>query len=629
MKTKKKNKVSNVVYLRPPAPPKPKRLKPKSAWQEFRDIMFKYRVQMTPFIGTLWLAALCAVLGPVRVGGVPVGTLGFLALGTVLVWLITAAPEPVAVHVPWFQFDRPAERWYAAACAGTAALWSVGATWNATGPGPRAGTVSVLLTAACAAPWWHHRRVRGSIMIRFDGLSGVERKQRLNEARTLIREWTAFTSAGHAQGARLRGITYTPWSACLHSTLRRGATIQEFTPLRLAKLESAFGEVQAGSVRVERVGRSSRLANFRFMLADPHAEPVPPPEDDKYSIENIPFGLFETGERVLFELRNTLIAGTTGAGKSGVINMLIRACARIPNVAIIGIDMKPGQVELGPWRGVMHALAGSPAEASELLDKVRAGMALRGAILESQKRRKWIPTKEAPFILLVVDEIQELKRAKLTRKLEDVAALCRAFGGAVVCATQHPITDNFSSTLKSLCTQRIGCHVEDQSADRVIFGESAGRNGWRPSMIPVDRPGSFLIRSGRYKAPLLARAYWLDDLEIQDEAAAWMAVRTLIDHQTWNQLEAGQTNQPDEITAASDIVDAEIVREDDPAELILDAMERRGRHSVKSIAEDSGIPHSSVYRWLGKLRDQGLVDSPARGRWVSLRSPGEFSPGSQ
>lgn len=621
----KKGKVSNVVYLRPPAPAKPKRLKPKTAWQEFRDIMFKYRTQMTPFLGTLWLAAACAVIGPVRAGAVPVGTLGFLALGAVLVWLILSTPEPIVEHVPWLVFDRPAERWYAAACTGMAALWSVGATWNSTGPGPRAGTVAFLLTAVCAAPWWHHRRVRGSIRIAFDGLSGAERKQRLNEARKLIREWTAFTSAGHAQGARLRGITYTPWSACLHTVLRRGATVQEFTPLRLAKLESAFGEVQAGSVRVERVGRSSRLANFRFMLADPHAEPVAPPEDDQYTIDNIPFGLFETGERVLFELRNTLIAGTTGAGKSGIINMLIRACARIPNVAIIGIDMKPGTVELGPWRGVMHALATNPAEASELLDKVRAGMALRGAILESQKRRKWIPTREAPFILLIVDEIQELQRARLSRKLEDTAALCRAFGGAVVCATQHPINSNLSSTLKSLCTQRIGCHVEDQSADRVIFGESAGRNGWRPSMIPVDRPGSFLVRSGRYKAPLLARAYWLDDDEIKDDAAAWMPVRTLIDHQTWNQLEAGQTDQPESLESASDIVDAEVVREDDPAELILNAMEARHRTTVKAIAEDTGIANSSVYRWLGKLRDQGLVESPARGQWVSLRSSAQFS----
>lgn len=641
----------DTVFLRPPAPPRPKKVQAKSAWQEFRDAVYKYRSQLAPFLGLLWFAGCAALVGPVRAGTFPIGTALFAVLGT---WItsaiacqgVTDVPEQVPERLrPWFlryvaactayvpeplRLDRPIERRYAAGCAAVASLWAVCATWNATKPGPRALAASFLLTCVCAAPWWYHRRVRGSIPVRFDGITGSERRQRLTEARKLIVEWTAFTSAGHAQGAKLRGLTYTEWSACLHVILRRGATVQEFTPLRMAKLESAFGEVQAGSVRVERVYRSARMANFRFMLADPHEFPVPPPVDDQYTVDSIPFGLFETGERVMFTLVNTMIGGTTGAGKSGIINMIIRALARIPEVAIIGIDLKPGATELGPWRKVMHALATSPEEARELLAQLRAGMELRGAIMEANGKRKWKPTKEAPFIVLVIDEVHELRKARQMRQLADIMALLRAFGGCGIVATQHPIKDNLPATIKMLCPQKIGAHVEDQSADRVIFGERAGAHGWRPSMIPTDRPGSFLIRSPIHKTPCLARAYWLDDDEIADEAAAWGPVRTIIDHQTWNQIknvprDAVRETAAGELNASVDkdhdgIVDAEIVREDDPAELILDAMELRGRKTVKTISEDTGIAQSSVYRWLGKLRDQGLVESPRRGSWVSLRT---------
>lgn len=609
------------IYLRPPSPPRSKKAQPKTPWEELTGAAFKYRVQLFPFLGTFWLWLLAVLLGPEWWGG-PVMLLTAVGTGALMYQDKFAPPG----RIPWLRLDRLVERRYAAACAGTVGLWSLCATWGSTKPGWRASAALLIITCLCAAPWWHHRRIRGSIPVRFSGLGSVERKRCLEESRKLVQEWTAFTSAGHIQGAKLRALYWNRWSVALSVQLRRGATVDEFTSRRLAKLESAWvGEVKAGAARVERVDRHARYATIRFMIEDPHAEPISPPEDERTDFERIIIGLFETGEEILFRLVNTLVAGATGAGKSGVINMIIRALARIPTVAIVGIDLKPGAPELGKWEKVMHALARTPAEAGEILDQLKAGLTYRGQIMSAKGWRKWRPTQEQPFIVVVVDEIQELKRARLERKLDDITAIIRAYGGCVVVATQYPTKQNLSATIKANCLQKIGLRTEDQVGDRVIFGESATRLGWRPSAIPSNREGSFLVKSPEYKRPLLGRAFWQDDDGIDREAALWGPQRTAVDDATWNPVTSGEPVRVEALEpgtvelrrtsadGSDEIVDAVIV-DDDPRERVLDALNRRRK--VDDIAADAGMSRATAYRHLNALRDQGLAVSPARGIWV-------------
>jgi DNA-binding transcriptional ArsR family regulator len=611
---------TSTIYLRPPSPPRPKKAKAKSPHEELTDFLFKYRVQFLPFLATFAVWLFAVLLGPEWWGGLLMS-----ATAAGIGGLMYQTRYQVPVRVPWFRLDRPVERWYALGCATVTAVWSLCATWNATKPGLRASLALFLLTCICSAPWWHHRRIRGSIPVRFTGLTGAERKMHLDRSRKLVQEWTAFASAGHIQGAKLRGIQWNRYSVTLAIQLRMGATVGEFNQRRLEKLESAFGDVKAGAARVERVERHARHAVIRFMIDDPHAEPISPPEDGNTDPESIIIGLFETGEAILFKLVNTLVAGATGAGKSGVVNMIIRALARIPTVAIIGIDMKPGAPELGKWEKVMHTLARTPDEASMVLDQMKAGLMYRGGIMSANGWRKWKPTRHQPFIVLIVDEIQELKRARLERKLDDLAAIIRAYGGCIVVATQYPTKPNLSATIKANCLQKIGLRTEDQVGDRVIFGESATRLGWRPSTIPSNREGSFLIKSPEYKRPLLGRAYWLEDDEIDSEAALWGPQRTAVDDATWNPVDGAErvsvaavepgrvvlTKSPED--GSEEIVDAVIV-DDDPRERVLDALRRRSKPN--EIADDAGVSKASVYRHLSALREQGLAENPSRGRWV-------------
>lgn len=607
---------SRTVYLKPPTPPVRRGKVKPSAAREMRNFLWKHRATMYPLWITFVLYVVVTLIGPAVWGPLVVWLGGTCAV----VALYQSRYEPPA-FVPWLKLERPVEHWYAAACAAVGTLWAGWSIWNPAGtPGMRATGVAVCLMVIMSVPWWHHRRIRGSIPVRTDGLEPLDRNHRLAECRKLVSEWTAFTSAGHVQGAKLRAITINEWCISLSVQLRRGATVTEFNLNRLAKLESAadFDGMRAGGARVERLERHTRQAILRFMIKDPHESPIRAPLTGNSSFEDILLGLFETGENVLFKMVNTLVGGTTGAGKSGIINMLIWALARIPTVAIVGIDMKPGAPELGPWRKVLHALATTPEEAEDVLDRMLAGLEYRGAIMKANGWRMWKPTREHPHIVLIVDEVQKLKDTRrLAKKLERITEIIRAYGGSVVVATQYPTAPNVSVTLKGNCPQKIGLYVEETGADRVIFGESATKQGWRPSAIPSDRNGSFYIRSPLYKRPLLARAYWLTDDDVQEAAESLAAFRTAIDVGTWNHLtaapvkaavEAGSEDAPDD-----GIVDA-IVVDDDPAERVLAALQL-GKEKVKDLLEFTGLPRPTLYRHLKALESQGMVINPRRGVW--------------
>lgn len=605
---------STTKYLHPPKRVPKRGVAELSPVARIRRFLFRYRSQLIPFLIAFHVAGLAVAFGPVGARATALGAGTCLVLAGVLLqehW------EPSGI--PWFRLDRPVEHRYAAACASVTGLWWTLATWGGIKPSLYALEWLVFLTAVTAAPWWHHRRIRGSIPVRFDNVSGAERARRLIEVKKLIKDWTAFTSAGQVQGARLRAVQVNPWSISLAVQLRRGGTLREFTPLRLDKLASAaeFDGVKAGMVRVERILKYPRMMMMRFMINDPHELPITPPATGGTNMHEILIGLFETGESILFTMVNTLIAGITGSGKSGLVNMLIRAFASIPQVAIVGIDLKPGSPELGPWRKVMHALATDPAETKELLARLIKGLEYRGAVMQANRWRNWKPSREHPFIVLIVDEVQLVKVAGLSQPLDTLTGIIRQYGGIVIVATQYPTGPNISPTIKENCKQKIGMQTGGAVGDRVIFGEDAGAQGFRPSvLVDPERQGSLLIKSPIYKKALLGRAFWVDDDDVAAAVEQWAPVRTQIDSGTWNHLDGADGDTP-ELPAGqpvgadgSPVVDAVIV-EDDPAELILNAL--RAVSSVKEIVAVTGLSRPTVNRHLIVLMDQDRVSHPSRG----------------
>jgi DNA-binding transcriptional ArsR family regulator len=626
---------ATTLYLRPPEPKTLRRDRPKTARQEIHQFLFRYRYQLLPLMVMFALGCLTRAF-PSGGWRVP-----YLAIGLALITIRYGDRYPQR-----FRLLRRAERWYAGTCLVAGAWWYRASTpehWHVrhgarylehAAPGWYAYLVLFVAGCLVASPWWYHYRTRGSIPVTFLELSNAERAEHLQEARTLISDWVAFASAAHLQGSKIRGIIFDPWSVRISLQMRAGATVSEVTTRRREKIESAAdayikGGVQHRAARMEK-GERAGLSTLRIMLRDPHSEPIPPPPMEELDAESLMIGMFETGLRVMFCLVNTLLGGETGGGKSGVLNAIIWALSRCRKVAVLGIDMSPGATELKPWEPVMAApVASTPAEVGTLLNHLQAALLNRGELMRQRGWRSWRASESDPFIVLVIDEVQRVKDAKLGRYVDDVVTIIRKFGGCVILTTQYPkrTPGPITPVMAENCIQRIGVRTETQYADQVIFGSRATADGWQPSLIRPDRPGSFMIKSPIYWEPLQARAVWVAEEAAPQLALEAAPLRTMIDSATW-EINARVPESLPGVADDAEIVDAEIVPDDDPKAAILAALAdgiTKAAGAGETLTGRTGQSKATVYRHLRDLVDQGLVAPEGRRGHFTL-APGYVSP---
>lgn len=314
-----------------------------------------------------------------------------------------------------------------------------------------------------------------------------------------------------------------------------------------------------GTLDLRRGDDSNELV-VRLTVGDALAGTIPYSDDGGTSVADpVRLGVDEYGAavEVMLLYRHTLIAGASDWGKSGLINLIIKRLARRGDVDLYGIDMKPGSVELGPWRPLMQRIATGIEEAHDLLDWVRAECDRRGKILADLSARelaarrppvrKWVPGVHGNAIVVVTDELAELVRqdevlrkeeAELRKinaraprderaedepprtpapdKYESLLAIARSNAIMFVSATQQPSrkvfggnTDARGNYLNRICTR-----TGEPGHSPFIFGQGCQSRGWRPEEL--DLPGKFLLATPECpdSDPPECRAEYVSDEDI-------------------------------------------------------------------------------------------------------------------
>lgn len=247
--------------------------------------------------------------------------------------------------------------------------------------------------------------------------------------------------------------------------------------------------------------------------------------------EPVMLGRDEDGKEFLLRLlyRHTLVAGASDWGKSGIVNLILKRLNRCEDVDLYGVDMKPGQPELGPWRGRMKALAGNAVQARELLEFVRAECDRRGAILSELSKqamaegrgpvRKWVPGEHGTAIFVVTDELAELVRqdGELASLYESLLAIARFLAIQFVSATQQPSRKVFggSTDARGNYANRLSTRAGEAGHAPFIFGSGCQSKGWRPETL--DLPGKFLAQTPEHDTPRVYRAEYVSDIDIAEE----------------------------------------------------------------------------------------------------------------
>ena len=204
----------------------------------------------------------------------------------------------------------------------------------------------------------------------------------------------------------------------------------------------------------------------------------------------------------LESMPHLLIAGSTGAGKSVMLNSMIMSIlykSTPDEVRMILVD--PKRLEMGLYEGIPHLL--TPV----ITDAKKATNALRNAVLEMERRLKLLAgqgvrnieqynkkvralvneprslfeeddemageeLKPLPFILIVIDELADLmmlERANVEEAVARLAQMARAVGMHLVLATQRPSVDVITGLIKANFPSRISFRVATRVDSRTVL----------------------------------------------------------------------------------------------------------------------------------------------------------------
>lgn len=199
----------------------------------------------------------------------------------------------------------------------------------------------------------------------------------------------------------------------------------------------------------------------------------------------VPLGLDVSGAPKAYsigKMPHVLIAGTTGSGKSVILNAWITTFlfrTKPSELQMILVD--PKRVELSLYNGIPHLLTEVIVEPAKILS------ALRWTVAEMENRYKEfakigvrnldgynkVPgVQKKPYIMFVIDELADLMifaSNDAEELITRIAQMARATGIHLILATQRPSVDVITGLMKANIPTRVAFSVSSLVDSRVII----------------------------------------------------------------------------------------------------------------------------------------------------------------
>lgn len=231
-------------------------------------------------------------------------------------------------------------------------------------------------------------------------------------------------------------------------------------------------------VGIEIPNRSLEIVTLKTMLASSILQ-------KSRSKLTVSLGLDVSGNPLVTDIAkmpHVLIAGTTGSGKSVMINSFISSLlfrASPTEVKLILID--PKRVELTSYNGIPHLLTPVIVEVEKILSS------LKWAMGEMDRRYKLFAERGVrnidsynelsgfqalPYIIIIVDELADLMMfapVEVEDAIARLAQMARATGIHLVIATQRPSVNIITGLIKANIPCRIAFNVSSMIDSRVII----------------------------------------------------------------------------------------------------------------------------------------------------------------
>ena len=195
------------------------------------------------------------------------------------------------------------------------------------------------------------------------------------------------------------------------------------------------------------------------------------------------------------KMPHMLVAGTTGSGKSVLINSMIMSLlmrSTPKQVRLIMVD--PKRVEFKGYNGIPHLyvpVVTEPRQAASALQWAVSEMERRLKVFERAGARNITvyntmctsgklsemdnPPEPMPYLVIVIDELSDLMMVAgkdVEASIVRIAQLARAAGIHLVIATQRPSANVVTGLIKSNIDSRVALKVSSGIDSRVILDET-------------------------------------------------------------------------------------------------------------------------------------------------------------
>jgi S-DNA-T family DNA segregation ATPase FtsK/SpoIIIE len=244
-----------------------------------------------------------------------------------------------------------------------------------------------------------------------------------------------------------------------------------------------------------------------------------------------------SGEAIVANLPgmpHLLIAGTTGSGKSVLVNSII-ACLLLNNtpddLKLVMID--PKRVELTGYNGIPHLAAPVVVEMDRVISTLQwalremdrrydafASTGARHIDEYNRKIRRRRDSQKMPYIVIIIDELADLMMLApedTERAVTRLAQMARATGIHMVIATQRPSVDVVTGLIKANFPARVAFAVASGTDSRVILDSTGAER--------LLGQGDMLFQKPDAPAPLRLQGCFVSDNELSKLIGYWQTAR--------------------------------------------------------------------------------------------------------
>ncbi len=370
-------------------------------------------------------------------------------------------------------------------------------------------------------------------------------------------------------------------------------------------------------VGIEIPNRRSEVVSLKRMLASNEMT------EDAHPL-TVPLGLDVSGHPIVTNIArmpHVLIAGTTGSGKSVLLNSWI--CSLLyrttpQDVRLILVD--PKRVELTVYNGTPHLLTPVIVEPDKIIS------ALKWTVGQMEERYKMFSKAGArniesynekkdhppvPYIIFIIDELADLMiyaPGEAEENITRIAQMARATGIHLILATQRPSVDVITGLMKANIPARIAFNVASLIDSRVVLD--------MPGAEKLVGKGDMLFMPPDQAKPRRIQGPFLSENDVSG-VVSFLKQKGPQVHYTEE-----VTEQDVKITTGSG-KNVSVDGEDPLTTRALNLIYQEGKASASLLQRRLSVGYSRAARILDQLQSAGII-GPAQGskpREILSRAP--------